>query len=536
MISWKREVLFNLLYSIGIAFVFMLMDVVYAMSNSHFIFEFTLLEWIKKMALVVLFISIISKRKIRLTFLLLLIFFSFFQYLHFEYFGKNIGGIEFYLFATNIYETFETLNTMLQMLFLPSFIAGGAFLLVYFLELKLSHYLFNHKYGFSIGILVLLFLGMHIFYLTNLKEGKKLEHTDSKRLYPMVNRHSSRNFFVSLNYFTFGILPKKISGKDSVFPSLEEPKLIEKDINRTIVFVIGESLRYDTFSIENKFTPKLQSLKSDKGFFFKKIYSGGTVTKVSISTLINRLKYPASLTQIAEEKNCLFRLATKNNFKTYFYSAQGDVHLQMLRDMICPKYIDSLIDRDDFSQYIEPTGYDEDILRLVKRRDVLKENTFLLLHQRGSHSPYEKQYPKAFNRYQPYENTALYNDYNLYELIRYLKEKIDGEFFLIYVSDHGELLGENGKHGHGHLEKEVYEVPLLMYTNTEDSTLKNDFKRLQSHYDLSNYLMKLFGYKVDENRENRDIYILNSDLDGFSGYGVIHVKDGEVSEIEKKKY
>ena len=513
------------------------MDSLYALHNEYFVFKFTTKEFFNKMFLLTLLISLIPQQRRRVGIYLLLVLFSFFQYVHFEYFGKNISGIEFYLFITNIHETFETVNSMLGMLFVPFIISFGGFIFLYFIDFKIGTLSFKYKYAFPFFLVALLGLGLQMFYLSNIHQGK-LEHTDSKRLYPTTNRHSSRNFFVSLNYFTFGILPKKILDKREDFPILDKPTLVKKDLNRTIVFVIGESLRYDTFALENnRLTPKLQTLKNDKGLFFSKVYSGGTMTKVSISTLINRLKYPSGLPQIAKEENCLFRLAKENGFKTYFFSAQSNFHLQMLRDMICPKYIDKLIPRDDFINHMNPTNFDEDLQTLVKKTNVLDKKTFLVLHQRGSHSPYYKEYPKDFNRYTPYENTALYTDSNLYNLIEQLKATLKNEFFLFYVSDHGELLGENGKKGHGHLIKEVYEVPFLMYTNSKNEKLKEPFKYIKNHYDISNYILSLLGYKADLIRdENRTIYILNSDLDGFSGYGVIDINDSIESQIEVKRY
>jgi len=489
------------------------------------------------MFLLILFISLIPKQNIRLSIYFILISFSFFQYLHFEYFGKNIAGIEFYLLATNLQETVGIMATMLNILSIPLCISILGFTAVYIIDSRIGHISFKYKYSLHLLLVGILALHIQMYYLTNIHKGK-LVHTDSKRLYPTTNRHSSRNFFVSLNYFIFGILPKMILNERVHFPKLKKPVLVNKDLNRTIILVIGESLRFDIFSLkDNKLTPRLQTLKSNKGFFFKKVYSGGTMTKVSISTLINRLKYPHGLLQIANEDNCLFRLAKRNAFHTYFFSAQSSSQLQILRDTICPKYIDKLIPRDNFKYYISPTGYDEDLQTVIEQTDVLKEKTFLVLHQRGSHSPYSKRYPKIFDKYTPYENTALYTDTHLYHLTQKLDISIKGEFFMIFVSDHGELLGENGKKGHGHLEKEVYTVPLLMYTNSKNKHLKEQFHLLKSHYDISNFIVSLLGYKTEIiNNKERTIYILNSDLDGFSGYGVITVKDGLESPIDIKRY
>jgi glucan phosphoethanolaminetransferase (alkaline phosphatase superfamily) len=532
----KKSLLYSLLYVFLITTVLLGMDTLYALSNEYFIFKFTSKEFFNKIFLLILLISFISKPKIRLIIYFILISFSFFQYIHFEYFGKNIGAIEFYLFSNNIHEIFETMNSMMGIVVIPFFIYMGSFFLIYIIDSKIGKLTFKYQYSFFIFLLGLIYLFAQMFYLTNIHKGK-LEHTDSKRLYPTTNRHSARNFFVSLNYFIWGILPQKILFHKKTFPILKKPTLENYDLNRTVIFVIGESLRYDTFSMDGNFTPKLQSLKNDDGFFFKKVYSGGTMTKVSISTLINRLKYPNGLPQIAEENNCLFRLAKENRFNTYLFSAQSSFHLQMLRDMICPKYIDKLITRDDFINYIKPTGYDEDLKTLLEYKNILKENTFLVLHQRGSHSPYNKQYSKSFDKYKPYENTAFYTDNSLYELIQYFKKSIDGEFFFIYVSDHGELLGKNGKKGHGHLVKEVYEVPFLMYTNSKNSEIKEKFKYIRNHYDISNYILFLLGYKADLiEDEDRRLYILNTDLDGFSGYGVIDINSSVESKIEIKRY
>ena len=538
-ICLKRSITYTLLYSILFSLILLLMDKTYSLSNEYFIFEFTSKEFFNKLLILGLVISLIPKRSVRTIIYILILLSSFVQYIHFDYFGKDINAIEFYLLGTNIHETMDVLSTMLGMLTIPSIIVIIAFALLMAIDRYLVVKSFKYKYGLSILFAGVLALNLQMYYVTNIKKGK-LKHSQSKLLYPITNRHSSRNLFVSANYFFFGILPKKLSHKMANFPILKKPILVDSKIERDVILVIGESLRYDTFSLENnnRLTPKLQTLKNDKDFFYKKVYSGGTMTKVSVSTLINRLKYPSGLSQISQEDNCLFKLAKENSFNTYFISGQTMNQLQVIHDLVCPKYIDKLIDRDDFSNYIEPKGYDEDLQILISKMNILnRKSNFIVLQHRGSHSPYKEQYSKEFDRYSPYENTALYTDNYLYELIKYLKKSSKNETFLFYVSDHGELLGENGKKGHGHLEKEVYEVPFLMYTNTKDDRLKEQFRYIKNHYDISNYILSLLGYKADLIKdENRTIYILNADLDGFSGYGVIDINDSIESPIKIKRY
>ena len=76
--------------------------------------------------------------------------------------------------------------------------------------------------------------------------------------------------------------------------------------------------------------------------------------------------------------------------------------------------IDFYYNKEDISNNLDkPTGYDEDLLSMLKKID-LSKNNFIVLHQRGSHSPYKNQYPKYFDKLQSeYENTILYTDFVL---------------------------------------------------------------------------------------------------------------------------
>ncbi|RYY89462.1 MAG: phosphoethanolamine--lipid A transferase, partial [Comamonadaceae bacterium] len=96
-------------------------------------------------------------------------------------------------------------------------------------------------------------------------------------------------------------------------------------------------------------------------------------------------------------------------------------------------------------------------------------NLFVVLHQLGSHGPaYYKRYPPAFKRFTPaceqeelrrcsqaeivnaYDNTILYTDHVLGRLVDQLQAldaKLDTA--MLYVSDHGESLGESGLYLHG---------------------------------------------------------------------------------------
>jgi lipid A ethanolaminephosphotransferase len=159
----------------------------------------------------------------------------------------------------------------------------------------------------------------------------------------------------------------------------------------------------------------------------------------------------------------------------------------------------------------------------------------IVLHQMGNHGPaYSKRYPEAFEKFTPvcrtnqleecqqeeignaYDNAILYTDYFLKQTIELLKEN-DGKFqpALIYMSDHGESLGENGLYLHGmpyfmapDTQKHVgalmwFGESVKPYINAEliKKTVDNDF----SHDYLFHTLLGFMQVQTSIYEEQKDI-------------------------------
>ena len=113
---------------------------------------------------------------------------------------------------------------------------------------------------------------------------------------------------------------------------------------------------------------------------------------------------------------------------------------------------------------------DEGLLQGIDRRlDQAQGRQLLVLHQLGNHGPaYFRRYPPSFARFTPacenedlqyctreeitnaYDNALLYTDHVLAQLITQLNSHADSvDSALLYVSDHGESLGENRLFLHG---------------------------------------------------------------------------------------
>ena len=126
-----------------------------------------------------------------------------------------------------------------------------------------------------------------------------------------------------------------------------------------------------------------------------------------------------------------------------------------------------------------------------------KNKVLIILHTSTSHGPqYANKYPKEFEIYKPvamnveegeknvgmlvnaYDNTIRYTDYLLDSLINTLHAMTDWKSAMIFISDHGESLGENKMFMHGLpmklAPKEQYEIPFLVWTSENFRTYKSD--------------------------------------------------------------
>ncbi|MBJ7537896.1 phosphoethanolamine transferase [Marinomonas transparens] len=136
--------------------------------------------------------------------------------------------------------------------------------------------------------------------------------------------------------------------------------------------------------------------------------------------------------------------------------------------------------------------FDEILLnKLDEKVEYLDQDVFIVLHQKGSHGPsYFQRYPKAFEQFTPvcktnqlqecsrqeitnaYDNSLLYTDHFLNEVIEFLnRQSPHYNTSMIYLSDHGESLGENNIYLHGTpyfmAPTEQTHIPFLMWFSKE---------------------------------------------------------------------
>ncbi|WP_095226420.1 sulfatase-like hydrolase/transferase [Helicobacter sp. 12S02634-8] len=227
------------------------------------------------------------------------------------------------------------------------------------------------------------------------------------------------------------------------------------------VLVIGESARAANFSLNgyardtNPYTSKLKSLVN-----FTNFYACGVITAISIPCMLTNYTHQTykSRNQSLYVDNIL-DIAQRVGYQTYWISNNGGGCM----GGVCAR-IEHIKYYNDGSFDGAMLGYITDLIAHTK------QDTFIVINLHGSHGPsYFKRYPKNFEYFSPvceqkelqkcshesivnaYDNSIVYTDYFLYQIIHALKENKGIAAAMWYVSDHGESLGEYKQYMHGGL-------------------------------------------------------------------------------------
>ncbi len=260
----------------------------------------------------------------------------------------------------------------------------------------------------------------------------------------------------------------------------EEIKLTDGRItdNRKaiVVLVIGESARKANFQLygyQRNTNPLLSRQKDLKVF-----HANACATYTTAGT--KAILEPKATDELYELlPNYAFRTGVDVSWRT---SNWGEP----------PIHISEYVTDDELStRYPDADSRYDGILFAGLRQRILSSTSrkvLIILHTSTSHGPnYSVKYPEQFQVFKPvaksveegqknlpmlvnaYDNTILYTDYLLSNLIDTLRSMSDWRSALLFVSDHGESLGENNIFMHGLpmklAPKVQYEIPFLVWTS-----------------------------------------------------------------------
>lgn len=317
----------------------------------------------------------------------------------------------------------------------------------------------------------------------------------------------------SVNTSLFFIHEKQRNAKETPLPNAT----ITDNEKSVVVLVIGESARSENFSLYGykKNTNPLLSKVSNLSFF--NANSCATYTTAGVKCILEH-------TNSSELYEILPNYLYRNNVEVIWRTTnwgEPPVHIKNYenRDYLRPKCEGEDCDYDG----ILLSGLKEEI-KASKKNKIL-----VILHTSTSHGPtYSKKYPPSFEHFKPvcnsvdlgkctqdelinaYDNTIVYTDYLLNRVINDLSDLKDYKSTMLFVSDHGESLGEKNLYMHGVPKsiapKEQYEIPFIVWLSDENQKLKPTKETVLSQNHVFHSVLNFLSVESPIYDENMNIY------------------------------
>jgi lipid A ethanolaminephosphotransferase len=329
-----------------------------------------------------------------------------------------------------------------------------------------------------------------------------------------IRQHKATRFYANPIYSTYSIV-KYIDQQINIAKVVplkhiaqDAKKLNSSGKPELMVMVVGETARADRFSL-NGYHKETNPMLTKQGVIsLTNVSSCGTSTSVSVPCMFSALGRKAYDKETAlNQQNALDVLAAHGVevlWRDNNSDSKGVATRLKVEDFRTPTL--NPVCEGECRDTGMLTGL-EQYIEARKDKDIL-----IVFHQMGNHGPeYYKRYPKAFEKFKPvcttgelkdcsqeeidnsYDNAILYTDYFLSNVIDFLKKYDDDRATaMLYVSDHGESLGEHGIYLHS--------APYMVAPKE------------QTHVPGIVWMGKNFDYKKDQLLSHKDDALSQDDL------------------------
>lgn len=306
-------------------------------------------------------------------------------------------------------------------------------------------------------------------------------------------------------------------------PELLPQASLTNDEPLVVVLIIGESARAANFSLYGYSRQTNPLLEQEGVVVVQNTQSCSTYTTKSIRCMLSHL-------------------GTDDSFETlpsYLQRTGIDVSWITNNWGEPPMHLYTRKGKEDFRSDCRGDGCQHDELLLTNLQHSIEElpsdKALVVLHTSGSHGPsYHSKYPKKFEKYTPvcrnvqlsqctqeellnaYDNTIVYTDHFINTTITLLKS-LSQPSLLIYVSDHGESLGEHGTYLHGlpyAIAPDVQkDIPFIVWLSDEFSRARSiDMKQFSqnnshSHSHVFHSVLGAFGVQSAIYNPDLDIFV-----------------------------
>ncbi|GAB3554699.1 phosphoethanolamine--lipid A transferase [Noviherbaspirillum agri] len=310
-----------------------------------------------------------------------------------------------------------------------------------------------------------------------------------------------------------------------------------------LVLVVGETARAADFSLNGHERETNPLLQREDIINFSNVTSCGTATAVSLPCMFSDLGRERFEQKAAMQRGNLLDVLARADINVLWRdnnSGCKGICARVASEDLSDANVQGLCDSGECFDEVLTHG-------LQERMDTNGKPQVIVLHQKGSHGPaYSRRYPPQFEKFKPacqsvdlarcppeeihnaYDNTILYTDYVLAKVIDILKKNSDKvDSALLYVSDHGESLGEFGLYLHGAPRAIApavqYEIPMLAWFSSgfastmglDVSCVRSKARNAYSHDNLFHSVTGLLDVATASYRQDRDLF-----------HGCRHYKEG----------
>ena len=392
------------------------------------------------------------------------------------------------LFNTNKSETIELLVT-LKLLIVILLIVWIAYYYIVFRKIK-NTYLFKRNISIAVFIVIiffnmLLFSSMYLLEYRRTKSGTSMDAVAGHFLNKYRKTYPCNIISIIIIKYMNHQLVSGMQENMATF-TFQAQQALPPEGREIYLVVIGESARYGNFSINGYDRETSPLLEKTNGLLsYHNVYASSNVTEYALSFLLSRAT-PLNPEQAYREKS-LVEAFKECGFYTAWISNQSCHY----------PYIERIAKDADYTHLSfndsDVDNHDGQLLKYIEA--VLDKNepkTLMVVHTMGSHFRYNYRYPKEFERFTPalqsssdyalvnktnkpllinsYDNTILYTDYMLSEIIKRVADT-NSLSVVLYVSDHAENLYDDGSslflHGTKNPPEKEIHVPLFIWTSTK---------------------------------------------------------------------
>ena len=292
----------------------------------------------------------------------------------------------------------------------------------------------------------------------------------------IMRNHTQLRYLVNpLNsYYAIGMVAAKPFQRDNktLLPIGKDAQMATPKPNEKpplLLLVLGETARMGNFGVNGYERQTTPALAQENIISLKGVMSCGTSTATSVPCMFSHLgkedfearknNYESLIDVLHHAGLAVLWIDNQSGCKGVCERVPQALTKELKHPTLCK-------DGECFDE-IMLHQLDERIQALPAERRA--KGVVVVMHQMGSHGPaYYKRVPDAFKKFQPecksnalqectreqvvnsFDNTILYTDHFLGQAIQWLKKsEATAASAMLYVSDHGESLGENNLYLHG---------------------------------------------------------------------------------------